>query len=169
MRRIALALLALLLLSACAPSQAPEPAKRSRVQQPVSQEPAVRAADLRAESGLTVQTARPTRLYTGPGPFYLLIRELPEGTAVIYLDNREGWLRVRTPQGETGWLQAADAAMTDSRGQPVTYRIESGQWLVETASGLTVAVSRPGTGALRLTVTGLGATDPEILPLDGGS
>lgn len=171
MRKIGLALLALLLLTACAPSQAPAPAQPPEVQPPAPSAPpapVVKAEELRVEPGLTLQTARPAKLYTGPGPYYLLIRELPEAAAVSYLGNREGWLRVRTPQGEIGWLQAVDATITDSRGQPVSYRIKSGQWLVETGAGLTVAVTRPGTGALRLTVTGLGDVDPQIVALDDG-
>jgi N-acetylmuramoyl-L-alanine amidase len=118
---------------------------------------------MRVTPQLKVRTLRATRLYTGPGTFYLLVTELPGGAAVECLGNQNGWLKVRTAEGENAWLAVADAELTDGRGQEVTYGVRSGRWQVSLAAGLAVEVMRVGTGVMRMTVTGLtGAA--EVLP-----
>jgi N-acetylmuramoyl-L-alanine amidase len=174
MRKMALALLLLMSLTACTTSQAgdtpaplpvPAPAP-APMPEPEPTRPAISPEELRTEPDLAVTTAKATPLYTGPGQFYLLIRQLPEGAKLTYLGNSQGWLKVRTPEGENGWLAAADLTLADRRGQPITFTANrSGQWTLETPGGLSLAVTRPGTGVLRLAIAGLSATEPEVLPL----
>ena len=43
-------------------------------------------------------------LREGPGPFYNLIRVLPQGTKVITLQKEKRWVKVKTETGAEGWL-----------------------------------------------------------------
>ncbi len=43
-------------------------------------------------------------LRDGPGDGYSVIRVLVSGDAVSQLDQRDGWIRVRTGEGSEGWL-----------------------------------------------------------------
>lgn len=122
---------------------------------------------LRVEPSFKVTAAKSIRLFTGPGTFYLLIRDLPAGTPLEYLGNRESWLQVRTPDGERGWVAFADTNLTDGRGQAVTYRVQSGRWELKADSGTAVELRRLGTGVMRLTVTGLEGT-PRVIPAGEG-
>lgn len=170
MRRLAIALLTLVLVSACASPQVPPPAPS--VVPPddaangaggVVAGAAFDPAPMRVAPAFSVKILRATKLYTGPGPWYLLVTELPEGAQVEYLGNREGWLQVRTPDGANAWLAVADAELTDGRGQVVTYVVKGGRWQVSLGSGLQLEIVRVGTGVIRLTATGL--TGPaEVTP-----
>jgi len=165
-RVFALLLLALLLTTACSPQQqaAPpgqpvtaNPPKETQTPELPKPDPNLPKADqLRAEPNLKVTTTKATKVYTGPGTFYLLVDELQAGTPVAYLNSSsQGWLRIRTPDGATAWVSAADAAIADGSGQPVTYKLQSSRWTVQTASGLTLQMNRVATGVLQLTVSGL--------------
>lgn len=172
MRRLAIALMPLVFVAACASTPAPSSAPPADV--PAvgagegapggsTAEAALDPAPFRVAPKLAVRTVRATRLYTGPGPWYLFVTELPAGAAVEYLGNREGWLQVRTPEGENAWLAVADAELTDGRGQAVTYVVKSGRWQVSLNAGPALEIARVGTGVMRLTATGL--TQPvEVLP-----
>ncbi|HWI50931.1 MAG TPA: N-acetylmuramoyl-L-alanine amidase [Symbiobacteriaceae bacterium] len=155
MRRCLPGLLILLSLTGCTSKQIPAPAATAA--EGAAPAPALDPAPLRVEPRLSVRTLRATRLFTGPGPWYLLIRELPAEAAVEYLANREGWLKVRTPEGESGWLTMADAELADGRGQAVTYAVKNGRWELKTGAGLSVELARAGTGVMRLTIAGLTA------------
>jgi N-acetylmuramoyl-L-alanine amidase len=158
-------LLFVALMAGCsAPPQAPV----SEAAAPVAAVYAPKAADLRVEPLLQVQVIKATRLYTGPGTYYLVIGDLAASSAVTYLSNQQGWLQVRTADGERGWLTAVDAALTDGRGQPVTYTVANGKWQIKAANGLTLALERAGTGVMRLTVTGL-TEPPKVVAADGAS
>jgi N-acetylmuramoyl-L-alanine amidase len=171
MRRLAIALMTLVLVSACASPQVPPSAPTADAAAATAGSvagggetvPAFDPAPMRVVPNLAVKTLRATKLYTGPGPWYLLVTELPAGAAVTYLGNRDGWLQVRTSDGENAWLAVTDAELADGRGQAVTYSVKSGRWQVSLARGVALEVVRVGTGVMRLTATGL--TGPaEVIP-----
>lgn len=43
-------------------------------------------------------------LRSGPALDYKILRMLPSGLELSQLEEKEGWTRVRTPQGEEGWV-----------------------------------------------------------------
>ncbi|GAB4265339.1 MAG: hypothetical protein Kow0092_17600 [Deferrisomatales bacterium] len=43
-------------------------------------------------------------LRSGPGLNFKILEMLPSGTALERLEDKEGWTRVRTPQGTEGWV-----------------------------------------------------------------
>lgn len=113
--------------------------------------------ELRATPALSARILRPARVYTGRGPFYLLVAELPAGAVLPVPSSREGWLLVQTPDGRRGWLPGADASLLPADGAGVAYRLQPGRWELE-AEGVLVEVLRLAPGVVRVAVSGLAGT-----------
>lgn len=159
-RLAACTLLCAALLAGCAPKV------QSPVTEPVSQDaaappskapaaPAPGSEPLQVRPNLTLKTRRAARLYTGRGPWYLLVAEAAAGQPLEFVESREGWFRVRTAEGENGWVAAADVEIGDGRGAGASYRTQPGAWELTLPTGLTVKVTRVTAGVMKLTVIGL--------------
>ncbi|MFZ5817366.1 MAG: N-acetylmuramoyl-L-alanine amidase [Bacillota bacterium] len=158
----------LLLLSACAapvqvegPPVPPEPESRP------APRPLPAVESLRFSPSLAVKTTKQALAFTGRGPWFMLVAEIPPGTALEYLGSREGWLRILTPDGRRAWVVANDTELTDGRGQGGRYRIQAGRWEMAAPSGATVRVSRLAPGVMRVVLEGLppAGEGPEVVEL----
>lgn len=178
MRRVVLLLTAALLLSACAararaqappssPSLLPGPEAAAPAAAPTAAPALPQSEALRVAPDLAVQIIRNTKVYTGRGPWYLLVDELRAGSAAEYLGSREGWLLVRTPGGGSGWLASADAVLTDAGGGAVTYRVQPSLWEMRTAVGPAVRVSRAPPGVIHVQISGLTGERQVVTLADG--
>lgn len=130
--------------------------------------PSPDAAALRVPPALRVEVAKGTKVYTGRGPWYLVVAELRAGTAVQYLDSREGWLLVRLADGSSGWLAAADALLSDARDQDVQYHIQPGRWELATPAGAAVTVTRQAAGVIAVALVGLSGAR-QVVDLGGSA
>lgn len=137
-----------------APAGAPPAGPASAAAAPA---PPPRLDDLRVAPALAVATARPARVYTGRGPWYLLVEELAAGAAVTFLGSREGWLQVQTASGGKGWLASADARLTDAGGRGVEFALRPGRWELHTLAGVRVELVRAAPGVMHLAASGLSA------------
>ncbi len=84
------------------------------------------------------------------------------------MGSREGWLLIRTPAGEVGWLSSTGVTINDGRNQAVRYRVSPGKWELEAESSLKIVVARLSTGVMQMTLTGLNAV-PKLQQLQDGS
>ncbi|KHL94667.1 hypothetical protein QW71_16825 [Paenibacillus sp. IHB B 3415] len=57
-----------------------------------------------ASSGMAVVTASSLRIRGGPGTSYEVVGSLQSGNAVTILLRQDGWSRIRTAGGTTGWV-----------------------------------------------------------------
>lgn len=170
MRRFAPFLLLLALLTGCAkPAALTPPPAAAESPPPALPAPELPSGEgLHAEPALLIKTARTARIWTGRGPWFLVVAELPAGAPVQFVESREGWLYVRLDSGEIGWLAAADAVITDEAGTGAAYEMRPGRWEMRHPAGLAVEVVRVATGVVKMVLEGVEQGALPVLTREGG-
>ncbi|NQU05448.1 MAG: M48 family metalloprotease [Calditrichaeota bacterium] len=81
-------------------------------------------------------------LREGPGNFYPMLKVLAENTEVDVLERNAGWLKVKLPDNETGWI-SSNALISSSSTQKPIYTVYK-----DSLNKQTVGINRTAVGAM---------------------